>query len=70
LHAVEYKQVTRIAPIEAEYPEELMRYGRCRKARRDKGNKNTNVRARVMKKENGLAKNPGEKPCDTIAPPF
>jgi hypothetical protein len=47
-----------------------MRYGLCRKTRRDKGNKNTNVRARVMKKEIGSAKNPGEKLCDTTAPPF
>jgi hypothetical protein len=65
-----YKQVTRIAPIEAEYPEGFMRHGLCRKARRGKGNKNTDVRARVMEKENVSPKNPGEKACDTIAPPF
>ena len=70
MHAVAYKQVTRMTPIEAEYPEGFMRYGPCWKAGRDKGNKNSNVRVRVMKKENGSPKNPGEKPCDTTAPPF
>jgi hypothetical protein len=70
LHAVEYKRVARIAPIVAKYSEGLMRYGLCRKVRRDKGNKNTKVRAKVKKEEKVLPNNPGEKPCDTTAPPF
>ena len=56
--------------MEAQYPEGWIAYGIFRKARTSEANKNTNVRAMVMGKENVSPKNPGEKACDTIAPPF